>query len=474
MRICPALVIVVAALAAGCGPSSGDSEAMVDSGNTSSDNEAPIDAFGLLTPEFTCLGALLRTDTDLLNVLYLEEEAVYFGYPFTLLAGERIRIQGSYPRSRYMSLQVYDELYGLRDGLADVEIAPDPGSVNPFETSLDREGSPRNFTAFIKPGKPEGERERNTLYTQFRDIEGVRGQVAGGRVAGFVVWRVYVSHVDGDKTGGVPIPRIVAENRLSGQERRLSPVDCSNFQVPQPQGINEFIAGLPGLPVLEDALPDVIGLNPPKWFLYTDALPVIARAYLENQFIPEGLANLVVGLLSPDDREQAARSFSNIHNEYIVAMLSRLFGQVAVVEAVAPTYPDSRRRGMDQRDRDPTDEQVRFWSYCMYSPVLSQRFTECINDDEVPVQPDGRYRVVVSTREQRPENARVECGAAWMAWGAAPEGLLAYRHLDVRQTWEKSAHNIVDVGDEARVLQDVLPSVTYMSREEFDANFPCQ
>lgn len=72
--------------------------------------------------------------------LYLDTNAVYWDARFTVPAGDQVTVDGRYPHGRYFSFITYNSVTVSTVGtdLADVQIAPNPGSVNPFTA-----GNPR-------------------------------------------------------------------------------------------------------------------------------------------------------------------------------------------------------------------------------------------------------------------------------------------------------------------------------------------
>src|SRR5215210_8849127 len=113
----------------------------------------------------TCQFSLTRLDSTTTNALALDTNAVYWGGTYAALPGTRIRIEGEYPHSRYISWNVYDAAARPIDALSDVQIAPDPGSSNPFLPAASRTAEPRNYTAFIEVGPQPADPAPNTLYT---------------------------------------------------------------------------------------------------------------------------------------------------------------------------------------------------------------------------------------------------------------------------------------------------------------------
>src|SRR5690349_11476596 len=68
--------------------------------------------------------------------LYPDVGSTYFVAQYLLPAGASLTLQGRYPHERYMSYTMFRPLGGGQigpgDHLRDEDIAPDPGSTNPF------------------------------------------------------------------------------------------------------------------------------------------------------------------------------------------------------------------------------------------------------------------------------------------------------------------------------------------------------
>jgi hypothetical protein len=116
----------------------------------------------------TCSFALTRLDATTTNALAVDTNAVYWGGTYAALPGPRIRVEGQYPHARYISWNVYDAAARPIDALADVELAPDPGSSNPFLPGADRTVTDRSYTALHR-GRPEAgaARAQHSLHRRF-------------------------------------------------------------------------------------------------------------------------------------------------------------------------------------------------------------------------------------------------------------------------------------------------------------------
>src|SRR5919107_5461670 len=100
----------------------------------------------------TCMLALTKFDPATVNVAFPDDSADYWLGFYQAVPGTRIRLSGRFPHTRYMSFNAYDQAQRPLDALADVEIAPDAGSVNPFLPGADRTAEQRSYTAFIEFG----------------------------------------------------------------------------------------------------------------------------------------------------------------------------------------------------------------------------------------------------------------------------------------------------------------------------------
>ncbi|GAB1642291.1 hypothetical protein [Krasilnikovia sp. MM14-A1259] len=125
---------------------------------------------------------------DALNIALPDTNAHYWVTPFRVHPDREITVTGVFPDARYASLTVYNGLRGTftRDGVfssrTDYQIAPDPGSVNPWQQRARPGGS---YTLHLRHAVAPG--EVNTI------------PIAPGRARdgalGFLVYRIYLPAV---------------------------------------------------------------------------------------------------------------------------------------------------------------------------------------------------------------------------------------------------------------------------------------
>src|SRR3954470_337332 len=99
----------------------------------------------------TCELTATRFDADTVNVLFPDSSAQYWTASYRAIPGTHIRIDGIYPYARYTSWNVYDPLLRPFTHKADLDIAPDPGSANPFLPGAKRNTpiEQRHYTLYI-------------------------------------------------------------------------------------------------------------------------------------------------------------------------------------------------------------------------------------------------------------------------------------------------------------------------------------
>jgi len=386
----------------------------------------------------------VKIDADTLNTAFPDQSATYWGTRFVSLPGSRIVIRGHYPSSRYFSFHAYDDVQRPVGSLADREILPDAGSLNPYATA----GAPYGgaYTAFIEFTARPAEPVPNTLYA---------GAMADGtpNPGGFILMRVYVSDDPDDLAGGVPLPDLALElpGGVTVPFGRCEPLPPST-------------GGLVTAAIRDASFPDAF----PRSIPYPPATttPEFRRFY--------GLDRFVWDRVPPNPVTDAIPRFqggflSNQHIAYLTKILSREFGDVFVFRAKAPTFPDTRSPGSGS-PTDPT--QVRYWSICE-NEFATQRFIACLADYQSVIGADGFFTFVISDPDDRPANATAANGVNWLPWGGVfYDGLIIYRHMLPSASFAEAIQNVPEGTDPATIMGDYYPRGGYCTRGSFEANGP--
>lgn len=394
--------------------------------------------------DLTCSLALVKTDAATVNAAFPDEGAVYWIAPYQAVPGTRIRIHGRYPHARYFSFNVYD--VGLRpiDALADVEIAPDAGSSNPFAVGADRRSSHRDYTATVDFGPVPAQRAPNTLYTG-------TGQTALPNLTGLLILRVYVPDSGRDETGGVGLPTVTLERTADGG--RPSASACAGFTRPSLTGVNENISAA-AFP-LGTALPALAGQPVPRWLKFRNLVQAVNRFATDSPFLDD----LTPVLEKAEPAGGTGGFLSNVHNSYVYTSLSRSYGEVSLTTLRAPRVPDTRPGTATM-----PDGQLRYFSMCT-NDFPTQRFVGCATDDRTAIGDDGLAAYVVSTRAARPPWATDDCGYTWLPFGPDLSSVLILRHMLPTAGFAQAIQR-AQVGQELATMGDYLPVTRYLKPGE--------
>ena len=292
----------------------------------------------------TCELSATRFDPDTVNVLFPDQSAQYWSANYVAVPGTRIRIDGIFPHSRYTSWNVYDPVLRPFAKLSDYQLAPDPGSANPFLPGADRTTpvSERHYTMFIT-FSPTDNPGPNTIYVD-----------PSQHPTGVFTLRVYEPDAGLDATGGVGLPQVTWEPTSStGPPPTSSP--CQTFEKPSSSALTQFYTGQSG-----PKGPPYPGRNPPVWHKFVNVCQSGADLLLDNDFggqpptaTPNPCANFGSGGF-----------LSNLDISYVYAFTSTGFGPLLVFHGRAPTFAATYPNAPVM----PSGEQVRYWSFCQNDP----------------------------------------------------------------------------------------------------------
>jgi hypothetical protein len=411
----------------------------------------------------------------------------YWYDKFTLPAGAKVVFRGRYPDARYMSFNSYfsspsdPALRGIAtDALYDAQIAPDPGSTNPFLPGAKRtpDKKHRSWTATVSGDRPPadpGQREANTLYA---------GTLASGQAQPVeILYRVYTPDKNADLAGdgGLPQATVVLADGTTLTGRAACDavgVDTAPLE-PNTLPLNQYVAltHLPPHPGLgaPGSSPTAPAVNPGRWYR------PVNQCHFQDPFFQ------AAGYPAPAcPNTPALTQWPTKDNAYIAAYVDRSFGpapgghNVAVMTGRMPTTPATGKAPFMAAGK-----QMRFWGVCMNESLATTQVTVtdgCAYDEQIPVDAQGNYRVVISTPEDRPANATAKCGVTWLNWGdgdGAPapygrptSGLLIVRNLLPDASFAEAAQNIPAPGLPAQVaatMGSYMPTLAYQSPAEFQA-----
>jgi len=333
--------------------------------------------------------------------------------PLTPSSSNEVVISGEYPSARYFSFHVYNDEGEALGSIYDQEIAPDPGSANPY-VAKPRKGTARSYHVTIRFEPTPADPAPNTFYA---------GEPSASPVA-LLVYRVYVPTDSESPTGGVPYPRVT-------------------------------VATSEGTPLVEDAS---CSITPPSFG------SEVWQTFAEGS-LPDGLINY-----TPSDATnppQWSRAFGsrlgNQQNAYLTTDISSSYGELAVFHAKAPTFPNTVA-GVPVYD----NRQLRYWSFCTYDPE-GEALVGCEPDYESAIR-GGQYTFVVSNAADRPANATAANGVTWLPLGAQPAAQIVFRNMLPAANFPYAAEDITSSTQNVQqTMRPYYPQTVYCSKATFEA-----
>jgi hypothetical protein len=401
-----------------------------------------------------------RIDPTAFNSLYPDQFANYWVTTLPAVPGARLQIAGRYPHARYISFVSYAATLSSADGLADVDIAPDLGSTNPFLPAADRTVSARDYTVqvrFLATGEARpAQREPNTLYTSNADAS-KRGDVFN------VIYRVYRSDAayGNDIAGGVGLPAVTY---IAPDGSRTDIPTCSYQDVP-PNPLNEQIANA-GQENSNEGRLHHPGFNPPRWHKFYNFARSLSQGLTEGEYSGTSLSDAA----RPVAESLPPGGFAdNPDNNYVFSLLSHGWGQIAVFRAKLPATPDTYPDAPVMQ----AGAQLRYWSMCS-NDGPSQRYFGCVMDDQVrpTVDAERYYTLVVSTPADRPATADAAHGVTWLPWGPGGSVVLIMRNMLADARFANSIQKAL-YDHEAEDLGAYYPHGCYLAAAAFDSGIRC-
>ncbi|NEQ80364.1 MAG: hypothetical protein F6K26_08915 [Moorea sp. SIO2I5] len=170
--------------------------------------------------------------------------------------------------------------------------------------------------------------------------------------------------------------------------------------------------------------------------------------------------------------------FGNSTTTYITAWIDRKYGEVLVVRGKKPKTPTTYFGDPIFHEGD-----LRYFTWATNGSMYNAAVTDSVFDEEMPVDENGYYTVVVSRPSYRPKKARYECGYAWVEFPPNGDGAGDIYLAELRNRWQLADENFEEApqnqcrkkpGKEPKFMGEYFPVGEYMSPEEFDQNFECK
>jgi hypothetical protein len=353
---------------------------------------------------------VLTAQTD--NTAFPDAAEEYLGTLIVATAGTRIVLSGRFPDARYASIQVYTPS-GAGASLPDYRIAPQPGSVNPWQHQAAPGG---RFTVTIRPDPAPG--QANTLPLPAGTTS---------RHPGYLVYRVYLP---AGGASAVPLPVLTVEQGGAARTLPACPSHNAPIHFPAASGSAAPAAGAGGSGAAAPPPPQLEFFKPPQ-----------------STFNNAGLAN--------------------VDTSYVLAYLARPpAADVVVVTAKAPTFaPGSHPSPWPARGED-----VRYWSMCIGvlappTPIVANKLPGggtdygCRADEATTLNAAVDYTYAIGSESQRAAISRVP-GVTFLPFSTTQASrlyLLALRNVLASTSFTHSPQNVTQADDPAAAAAGMGP-----------------
>lgn len=329
------------------------------------------------------------TNSESVNVAYPDTDSTYWTTPYRVEPDTKIVVNGTYVNSRFMSFNAYDSTFGsfsvngVQGALIDYQIAPDAGSVNPWQqptTAAARAATTgRKFTVTLQSDVPS--QIPNTIPIA------PTGTAAGS--IGFLLMRVYLPK-NGDYSA-VKLPNISLVT--SSGTTTIKPCAAKTQRAPTKANKN-----VP--PAAKAALKQLIGKARDGGNPDTGSGPCTGSACPPDLQFSRAMAATTNSV------------FPNSASAYVSAIFQPNPKAVVLVRGLAPTTPALVPPGTEPLPWPSSRFQLQYFSMCnnIYRkpwPVIINNLPSgnqelgCRADNETKLDRQGRYTYVVASQAQK-------------------------------------------------------------------------
>jgi len=411
--------------------------------------------------------------------LWPDGNSTYFIGELTMPPGSGLDMHFTFPHARYFKYALYKwngmTFVSTGADLVGWDIEPEPGSTNPFRVGANRLAEQRDFTIRLRAqdaSKSSKNEEPNTL-----NIGGDGGTL-------MYVTRIYLSDQGWDGAGWGPASTPGAGSGMPTYEgfladgTRLSAEDVvEQFSkqmstTPQPVTAAQWakvVQAKTNDPALDPATAPA--RKNPRWEKYWNFKYSIVGAFKTAE---ERAKTPFAGAM--DGGGDAA-------TQYLFINLSRKFGPVYVMRGKMPIFPDTYAGTRGGGLEIMPEAQTQYWSLVSCEAAPSGHIVDSLTDMQVPLDEDRNYTIVYSRAEDRPANATLENGVAWIEWSPRGEGvvgaanredfgMLMMRIMATNPDWKERPDNVTAPGMEEEIMGPYFPRGEYTDKATFEAEGP--
>ena len=111
------------------------------------------------------------------------------------------------------------------------------------------------------------------------------------------------------------------------------------------------------------------------------------------------------------------------------------------------------------------ESELRYWSVCSNQSFGNTRVNDCLFDEEIPVDENGFFTLMISKLKDKPRNAMIECGIAWLPIAEDGDGvfdddvgIIQFRHMLSSETFQNSIQSV----DFQSKTKEIMKNTTQM------------
>ena len=412
--------------------------------------------------------------------LWPDMQSTYFIGRLAMPAGSSLTLNYAFPHARYFQFALYKAAHGTfvstGESFTGPDIEPDKDSTNPFRVGANRLTEKRDFTLRIvaqDAPKKTSKRAENTLYAG-KD---------GGEL--MFVNRIYLPDQGYDGAGWGPASTPWAGRGLPNYSGMLA----DGTRLSAEEVIKQF-----GRPFGSATKQPITGEQWHNLVTARDNNPALDPATAPARKVPrwEKYWNIKYSILgsfkTPEERAKipyagAIDGGGDPLTQYLFIQLSRKFGPVYVMRGKMPTFPDTFSGEGGRGLKIKPDTQTQYWSLVSSEAAPSGQIVDGLTDMQVPLDENGNYTIVYSRKEDRPKNATLENGVAWIEWSPRGEGIagpknradfgmLMLRIMANNPNWKQSPDHVTRPGMEETVMGPYYPRGYYTTTAAFEATGP--
>lgn len=410
--------------------------------------------------------------------LWPDTQSTYFLSRFAMPAGSTLTFAGSFPQARYFKYALYvserNTFVSTGESLTAKDIVPDKGSTNPYEVGGNRLADHRDYTLSIVAEDAPADVTQRKPNTMYAGTSGAELQL---------VIRVYLPDQGMDGAGWGPADTPFTGRGLPSYEGTLADGTKLNlaevakqFGRPMESNTKAPMTAAQWVGMVNDKANDP-SLDPatsparenPVWEKFWTLKYSVLGAYKTQ----EDRAKIPYAGAMEGGGDPAT--------QYMISFLSRKFGPVYVMRGRMPTFPDTFAGAGGRGLEIMPDAESQYWSLVSCEAAPSGQIVDGLTDMQVPLDANRNYTIVVSRKEDRPKNATLENGIAWMEWSSRGEGLndprnredfgmLMLRIMANNPEWKQSPDHVLKPGTEQAVMGPYLPRGEYTDKATFEAN----